>query len=358
LNLNRIWIRNNGHLLLLDFPADVAASPATAPRTAEDHQEFSPVQLLSSVAERNLSRDMSDRDPVPLTARSMIRKWSGSTPIEDARASLLHLSTILDRVTWWRRAMPIALAALPFVLVIGSILWLVPALEQIWTPERWEVLNLLTELSGGASLQPRLADPEYRLAVERYLAGRHGALIRDDAFWEMMPGPRRALASDIAARHPSVSPDELARAEALIRPQLEEWGKLMEDDPALDFGFMGAFSALVVIVWSVISSLLVPGGLVIRALGLAVVTRNGEEIRRWRSVVRVLFAWSSAIVWIAWSVGSAPLFAPEMDAPLGLTSWFGMGLAFFPLIAGSVWAIAHPTRGIHDRLAGTWVVPR
>lgn len=186
-------------------------------------------------------------------------------------------------------------------------------------------------------------------------------LLRDDAFWKTAAilEPRRALASDIAARHPSVSPDELAHAEALISPQLEEWRKLNAEDPeALDWGFMGAFMALVLVVWSVISSLLVPGGLAIRALGLAVVTRNGEEIRRWRSVARVLIAWSSAIVWIAWSVGSAPLFAPELDAPLGLTSLWGMAFAFVPLLAGTVWAITHPTRGIHDRLAGTWVVPR
>jgi hypothetical protein len=28
------------------------------------------------------------------------------------------------------------------------------------------------------------------------------------------------------------------------------------------------------------------------------------------------------------------------------------------LVAGAVWAWRHPSRGIQDRIAGTWIVPR
>jgi hypothetical protein len=27
-------------------------------------------------------------------------------------------------------------------------------------------------------------------------------------------------------------------------------------------------------------------------------------------------------------------------------------------IAGAIWAVLHPSRGIQDRIAGTWIVPR
>ena len=33
-------------------------------------------------------------------------------------------------------------------------------------------------------------------------------------------------------------------------------------------------------------------------------------------------------------------------------------LAFVLMAAGAAWTIAVPARGPHDRIAGTWVVPR
>lgn len=27
-------------------------------------------------------------------------------------------------------------------------------------------------------------------------------------------------------------------------------------------------------------------------------------------------------------------------------------------LAGAIWALLHPVRGIQDRIAGTWIVPR
>ena len=33
-------------------------------------------------------------------------------------------------------------------------------------------------------------------------------------------------------------------------------------------------------------------------------------------------------------------------------------LAFSMMTAGAAWTIANPERGPHDRIAGTWVVPR
>jgi hypothetical protein len=33
-------------------------------------------------------------------------------------------------------------------------------------------------------------------------------------------------------------------------------------------------------------------------------------------------------------------------------------VAFLLMVAGAAWTIAVPGRGPHDRIAGTWVVPR
>lgn len=357
LGLDRLWIRNDGRLVLLDFPADTAV---------HDAQEFTPVRLLSAVADHGLSRDFNATSPTPLTARSMLDQWSGpnAPELEEARAALIGLSSALDSVPKWRRAIPIALAVIPFVVLAASALIVLPAALRFMTPDRIEMHNLLESLSNQSSpVEPRLADPEYRAALERYLAGRHGASLRDDALWNdplflATSSPSlRGIATDIATRHPSVSAEEVARAETVIASQLEKARPPLKEPEALAgiIGFIAACSALFVVGLSAISSAIVPGGVAMRALAFAVVTRDGKEIGRWRSVVRVLIAWLPVVVWLAWV---AATFNKPGPVPLGMTSWLGIGLAFMPPVIGAVWAIAHPTRGLHDRVIGTWIVPR
>ena len=77
------------------------------------------------------------------------------------------------------------------------------------------------------SLETTSDDPAYRSAVEVYLAGRHGASLRDDAFWgspapDWAYGKLRKRAAEIASRHPSVSAADLSQAESVIAPQLEK----------------------------------------------------------------------------------------------------------------------------------------
>ena len=92
-----------------------------------------------------------------------------------------------------------------------------------------------------------------------------------------------------------------------------------------------------------------------RLLGLAVVTRDGQEINRLRSVARALVAWLPAIVWLAYLITSPKIqgWVPAPASPL-----LGTALTLGALAVGATWAIARPTRGLHDRLAGTWIVPR
>ena len=90
-----------------------------------------------------------------------------------------------------------------------------------------------------------------------------------------------------------------------------------------------------------------------RLLGLAVVTRDGTEITRLRSLVRAIFAWMPAILWLAFLITS-PRIQGWVPAP---TSFAPTTALLGILSLGAVWSIARP-RGIQDRLAGTWIVPR
>jgi hypothetical protein len=111
---------------------------------------------------------------------------------------------------------------------------------------------------------------------------------------------------------------------------------------------------LLSIVCGLMSVLAAPGGLITRALGQAVVRRDGREIGRARSAIRFLIAWSPALVCIA-CVGVPMVGTPRVSPNVA----FVVGsLACLVMAAGAVWTIANPARGPHDRIAGTWVVPR
>ena len=83
---------------------------------------------------------------------------------------------------------------------------------------------------------------------------------------------------------------------------------------------------------------------------LAVVNAKGEPA----SVSHLLVRW--AIVWL-------PLFLPMVFVAL-LAKWAEAAVLISALavlllwIGGAVYAVVHPHRGLHDRLAGTWVVRR
>jgi hypothetical protein len=111
---------------------------------------------------------------------------------------------------------------------------------------------------------------------------------------------------------------------------------------------------LLCVLLSIISSLIVPGGLFTRLLGHAVVTRTGET-GRGLSLVRVLVAWSPAIAWLLYlaSMPKVQGFVPTPPNPL-----LGTIVTLAALGIGALLTIARPERGPHDWLLGTRVVPR
>ena len=225
----------------------------------------------------------------------------------------------------------------------------------------------ITDSGADAELETQ----EQRTAAEQYVAAHFGSLLTSDEFWntqapqiEPFLGWRRT-AAEIAARYPAVSPDELARASAIVAPQIRnvaaQSAGLSANIPAGGEALRGfvasgfaSLPVLVSIVCGLISVLAVPGGLVTRALRHAVVSRDGREIGRARSAIRYLVAWSPVLVWIG-CVGvpmfGEPRVSPDMAFVVG-------SLVFLLMAAGVAWTIASPGRGPHDRIVGTWVVPR
>jgi len=213
--------------------------------------------------------------------------------------------------------------------------------------------------------------PEVRSAAEIAIVGRYAHLIRDEEFWQSgvvrsLAPDYRPIAEDILKRHPDVSATQIAEAEAVMkkaRGEREEQDRARGRRPqqsivALSGVIISTVTALalaLVLAVCLVSSLIVPGGLVSRNLGLAAVTRSGQEISRARSLARVLVAGLPGIVWFVYLAFSPKVqgWVPTPSRPLTATL-----ITVSVLAIGLVWTVVRRARGPHDLLTGTWVVPR
>src|SRR4029078_12646863 len=110
--------------------------------------------------------------------------------------------------------------AAPIVLLTTFALLVLPTIFGFMTrySEMFTLLDSLHRPTPPPGSQ--LDDPEIRNATETYLVSRYGDTLRDDGFWNTSImknlADRRRTAEEILARHPNVSPDELARATTIV----------------------------------------------------------------------------------------------------------------------------------------------
>ncbi|MCX7046939.1 MAG: protein kinase [Candidatus Sumerlaeota bacterium] len=100
-----------------------------------------------------------------------------------------------------------------------------------------------------------------------------------------------------------------------------------------------------------LTSLLFRGGVFVRLLGIAVVTRDGKPASRWRVFLRNLIAWAPFVL-------AVPIIT-ALAAALGTQSPFRLAMAYVALLlAMTIFSAWLPERSLPDRLAKTWLVPR
>jgi hypothetical protein len=368
--LANVWRRADGQLVLLDFPWPGLDAPGA-------NQACTAVELLAAVATRAL--DPTPAPSAPLSGTALLRRLAGGSPpaLAAVHAELVRLASVPDRPSRLRRALPMAMAALPVTVLLLIATVMLPLVARSLQGDAGRFFSQTSEMimwmtwitdSGAEAV---FKTQEQRTAAEQYVAAHFGSQLRSDEFWNTQLPPiepflgMRRKAAEIAARYPAVSPDQLARASAIVAPQIEDLAaqraSMKENFPAggealrgfLASGF-ASLPVLLSIACGFISGLALPGGLVTRALRHAVVRRDGREIGRARSAIRILIAWSPALAWIA-CVGvpmfGEPRVTPDVAVVVG-------SLALSTMAAGAAWAIANPGRGPHDHVAGTWVVPR
>src|SRR5262249_11640986 len=118
--------------------------------------------------------------------------------------------------------------------------------------------------------------------------------------------------------------------------------------PAWPFAWL--IVSIMNLLW-VIWACLTHGGLLYELAEVAVVRRDSRPAARWRCAWRALVAWIPITALLI----SACLARARSQFELSWTFW---GLALAVLGAYAVLALVFPSRSLHDRLAGTWLVPR
>ena len=257
LSLARVWSRPDGQLVLLDFPWPASVAPGAS-------QAFTPVALLAAVSTRALAP--ATESAAPLSATTLLDRLASATPpaLADVSAELRRLSSLPNRPSRLRRALPMLMAALPVAVPILAVTVLLPSFMASAEGRNSELMMWMSWISD-TDADGTFKTQEQRTAAEQYVAANFGAQLTRDDLWnsqgaqmEFVDAMRRR-AADIAARYPAVSADDLARASVIVAPQIQavaEWRGNFRGGSAALRGFLASGFASIGLSLSILVGLL------------------------------------------------------------------------------------------------------
>ena len=206
-------------------------------------------------------------------------------------------------------------------------------------------------------------EQEHRDLIEIYIAEHlHDRAEASASYARALPAMtslqrESQMAQRALANHPQRSPDQIAKADEYVESLLADTSKGLTvlSAPLVMWALMvqiWAATAGFVAALAFIGALVTRSGFTLRAFGAALVTGDGSPATRFHAVRRMIVTWSPLAL-------AALLFrfSPSIRATTpGVAILDTLPLAIF--LAGAVWAWRHPSRGIQDRIVGTWIVPR
>jgi eukaryotic-like serine/threonine-protein kinase len=349
----RVWTLASGGIKWLDDPAADAAAPADSVATDQ--------QLLIAFARNALGREVEPgtessgtHRPLPLGACRFFERLTGPRG-SDINEMVRELETLTKRravlTRAWRLA-PIAICAFvpAFTLTVVIAMWTNMDLHRSRLPiDEVAAGDLLWQLSlDNRGLRTLSADD--RESIERALATRYRDILSDgrlftplDMDYLNLRDDHRAIASDVLRRYPLPLPDasaQVVRAAAILR-------RVTGPDAPRPLLWRPFQVYLLVSLLAVVANLVLRRGL-IQMMGLELVTADGRPASRLRVFARTAITWLPVLL--------APFvmrFVAWIPPALAGTPWWMLGM-----VAGAVVVAITPARGVQDRIAGTWVVPR
>ncbi len=367
LSLERVWIAAGGHAKLLDFTPPEGDNLRANPSPRSEASVSTPQQFLELVAAASLQERSGDSAstgfapsvPLPLHASRFLDTLKRDADLSQCVASLRALLPLPARISRGRRALQLA-GALAFPIVAAGLAWGLTTFKRnilLAAPELATLNECLThydQLKRAAKSQLP-AHSEELAAFETYIAARFAPLVTNTAQWNnpvtraVIPAPLRDEAEQILTRSGSPGAMDLATASARLEqffgkpPELAAREALQNPNfflGALAVGY--GVTVLFVIIPCLVGSLLFRGGAIASLLGIVFVNRNGLPASRWRVTARNLVAWLPFVL--------IPVTMKIQELlPL---------LAALAVVVSTAISLLLPTRGLQDRLAGTWPVPR
>jgi hypothetical protein len=207
-----------------------------------------------------------------------------------------------------------------------------------------------------------------RQALEVYIAGRFGKTISDPATWASpfaaaIAPNLREKAKQIVAKYPNPSEKEFDEAKAVAEPRVggpDMANIFLGRSPVFVAASQAGLMTLLLAIGSLVCALAFRSGLAMWIFGVVAVKRDGSRAGRLRVFWRALVTWSPGLfglvgfaVLSGWMFAD-PAVADDIIVVLGVAS--GLALGLFAALA--IVSALLPKRGLQDRLAGTWLVPR
>jgi eukaryotic-like serine/threonine-protein kinase len=370
---DRVWIGSDDRARLLDWPPPGARREERAPGgQSPEAQHF--LYGIAAGALRGVDPGTAGEQPLslplPAPARALLLALRGGS-FGSADAAAASASAVLrDPAAFPRRRRALQLAVcsmVPLVMVVSvfsALKWQIRS--RTANPAAFALDACLKQLVALDKKDPSTLTAEQRQLredVEIYVAEhlREGAA--DSAgYAAAFPGVasvqrQYVMAARALESHPVRTPEQVKKADEAVARLLQHTTASLEqlNRPVALWGVMALIaggSAAAVALLGLIGALAARGGFTLRAFGASLVTANGSDASRLRALVRALIAWSPVLLFF--------VMVKVVASPQKMTAGAALLLTLVPaaLLAGAVWAWRHPSRGIQDRIAGTWIVPR
>lgn len=351
LNLEQVWVQDDGRVQLLDAPLQARARPTSAV----------PLELL-----RQATVTLLEGRPLGAEARAGVR-----APVPGHAAPMLCRLLGPDKTYKNTQQIVDDLAAtranpreVTFSLRLGH-LWvltilLLPGLVSMFaTNDLAHLLSIVHQTEQLERMQEdseRTPNPHDRLEAAHRLAELRAE--RADHIDDLGRVGRFFLSKLIVPNDVSYSgqtkPGDLNRI--TIKQLAQRLGAARDEGPQLQMRIVGAALSSPVLFWPVAWTLwafVFRGGISLRLMGIDLVRWDGLPAGPIRCACRALLVWTpiAALLILANSV------ILSANARLGLADalwWSAAGL----LAVYSYVALIYPARSLHDVVAGTYLVPR
>ena len=369
----RVWI-TDGRAKVLDWEPDGREELADVPLSG-DNSGANPTQhFLYNTAVRGLgiqnphSTRPDGPSTLPLHARDFLCDLAARR-FDTVEQIVERLQTLASRpatVTRARRCAHLAICgAAPLLFVLLAVpAWVVLMTLLARSPDAF-VLEACLERLQQLEHSTTSDGARERAAVETYMVGHFRPLLtaqppaRKPWFWVLIE-VRRPIVEGALERNPSPSDAEVARAAQRLAGLVAGAQRDRERAARGLLGWRQMFFILLLLVVvsavaGVLSSFIARGGHVLRLLGIAAVGPDGREVSGLRGFARGLIAWAPGIAAFVLLLAFTAR-GPLDDLSIGQLVPSLILLAVF--VAGAVFSLVNPHRGLQDRMVRTILVAR